>query len=91
MVDLTSLLEQAPVDHSARAETLTDTLRKHATELRADSPEMTILVEGLRAQRVRWNIVQASGSKERVSSGKISKAQAPVLAGFTVKPRKIVV
>lgn len=76
MVNLTSLLAQAPLDHEGRTETLADTLRKHARDL--TEADLLVLVTGLREQRTRWNAVQAAGSKERVSSKKIAVQAMPV-------------
>lgn len=84
MASLTSLLDQMSSDHSAAPETLADTLRKHAKQL--TDADLTVLVAGLREQRQRWNLAQAQGTKERVTSKKVVvKPAIATGAGFAIK------
>lgn len=81
MADFTTLLNQTTTHQSS---TLTDTLRKHAKDL--TDQDMEVLVAGLREQRQRWNIAQASGSKERVTSKSVQVPPTQVsLSGFAIK------
>jgi hypothetical protein len=81
-----SLLEQAAADHSEAPETLADTLRKHAPSL--TDPDMELLVGGLREQRSRWNTTQQQGSRERVTSAKVTTKPARTLAVPTLAATK---
>ena len=71
MSTFSSLLDQASSsDHADAPATLEDTLRKHAAPLTDE--DMVLLVEGMRSQRSRWSANQAQGSRERVTSKKVS-------------------
>lgn len=88
MASFTDLLAQTRADHSAAPETLADTLRKHAKQL--TDADLTILVAGYREQRSRWNVVQAQGSKERVTSKKIiTKPAIAAGTGFSIKIKPV--
>ena len=90
---LTDLLAQAtaPTEPTESSLTLTDTLRKHARQL--TDADLLILVAGLREQRTRWNAAQATGSRERISSSRVSREAAPKAlppqapTGFKIKVR----
>lgn len=82
----TTLLNQTTQLSDAAPETLSDTLRKHAKALTDE--DLTVLVAGLREQRSRWNLAQAQGSKERITSKKVAakrKPQVALTSGFTIK------
>jgi hypothetical protein len=88
MASFTDLLAQTGADHSAAPETLADTLRKHAKQL--TDADLAILVAGLREQRSRWNVVQAQGTRERVTSKKV--VTRPAIAaevGFKIKIKPV--
>jgi hypothetical protein len=78
----TNLLTQTTQTPPTDAQTLADTLRKHAKDLTDE--DLTMLVAGLREQRTRWNAAQASGT--RVTSKKAGVKPAQVnLSGFAIK------
>lgn len=57
-------------------ETLNLTISR-AAESWADQ-DLSAIVAGLRAQRDRWNLEQAKGSRKRVTSNKIKPAKSEV-------------
>ncbi len=84
----TSLLAQTEADHSSAPETLADTLRIRAKSL--TDTDLTVLVAGLREQRQRWNTAQAQGSKELITSKKVTTKQnknsaVTMSTGFAIK------